>query len=338
MARNSIKYELKHALEEKESYGRSKHQDKLSTYEKRAEMKHQGYSYEERLNVNDMKEHIYSYQTMKTYQQQVGYYGDWLVKQGLKKISIEQSKDYIQEYIDHLKEDGKSPWTINTALAAICKATGATMHEFKHPTRTISQISRGNETRMHDKLNQERASHILEANRLLGMRRSELQRLRACDIVVSNDKVIVHSVGKGGRDNQQIFTDPKEKEQVLALKYGKSNQDRIFSKSEFKNDADLHHERQNRAITVYNRVIADINQHPERRDFYKAEIKQAYLERGRVCHENLDNAYCVRGANRQRLLNEGRDVTYDRVALLYVSITVLNHTRSDVTAAHYIAK
>ena len=33
MARNTIKYQLKQELEKQASYGRSKHQDKIATYE-----------------------------------------------------------------------------------------------------------------------------------------------------------------------------------------------------------------------------------------------------------------------------------------------------------------
>lgn len=338
MARNTIKYQLKQALEQQASYGRSKHQDKVATYQKREELRQQGASFEERMRVNEMQGHIYSYQTMATYQQQVGYFGDWLIQNGHKKISIEESREYIQEYVDHLEHDGKSPWTINTALAAVCKATGTSMRDFDHPTRTISHIERGTGVRLHDATNEKNASRILEANRLLGMRRSELERLKAGDIVKAGDKVIVNSVGKGGRRNQQIFTLPEEKERVLALKTGKGENERVFSSADFRNDADLHYERKNRAVAVYDRVVEDMRQHPERREHYKQEIRQAFEDRGRVCRENMDNPYCVRGANRQRLLSEGREVTYDRVALLYVSVTVLNHTRSDVTAAHYVAK
>ena len=338
MARNTIKYQLKQELEKQASYGRSKHQDKVSTYQKREKMKEQGASFEERMTVNDMKEHIYSYSCMKTYQQQVSYFGDYLIKEGHKKISVAESREYIQEYIDHLVAEGKSPWTINTALAAVCKATGAYMRDYNHPQRTISKIERGGGVRAHDAANQRNSAKILEANRLFGMRRSELQRLKAGDIVEQGDKVIVHSIGKGGRENQQIFTLPGEKEQVLALKEGKAAYEKIFSSRDFRNDADLHHERQVRAVTVYDRVVEDMKKHPERREYYKEEIRQGFHERGRICRENMDNPYCVRGENRKRLLAEGREVTYDRVALLYVSITVLNHTRSDVTAAHYVAK
>lgn len=338
MARNSIKYELKHALEKKASYGRSKHQDKLSTYEKRIEMKKQGYSYEERLSINEMKDHIYSYQTMKTYQQQVGYFGDWLVSEGHKKISLEESKEYIQEYINHLTEEGKSPWTINTALAAICKSTNACIHDYTHPKRSVSRIERGNSLRKHDSYNEKNHSKILNLNRLLGLRRNELLNLRAENIIERDGNVIISIVGKGGRSNEHIFTIEEEKQRVLALKEGKAPHERLINKEMLKNDADLHHQRQLRAIDVYNRTIHDMKEHPERREYYKEQIYQAYARHGRTCHENLDNPYCVRGKNRERLLSQGKDVSYDRVAVLYTSCTALSHTRSDVSVEHYIAK
>ena len=90
MARNSVKYLLKQELEKKAAYGQSKHEDKIRTNQERAEMKRQGKSYEERLQVIYMRDKIYSYQSMKTYQAQVGYFGDYLIAQGLKKISVEE--------------------------------------------------------------------------------------------------------------------------------------------------------------------------------------------------------------------------------------------------------
>ncbi len=339
MARgNTIKFQLKQALADKASYGRSKHEDKVSTYEKREALRQAGASFEERMAVNDMQQHIYSYGTMTAYQQQTGYFGDWLIENGHKKISLEESREYIQEYIDHLEEQGKSAWTINLALAAICKATDAHMRDYHHPSRKVADVQRGKGERVNDALNDRKAAQILEANRLLGLRRSELKSLRCCDIFERDNTVVVQTVGKGGRHNEQIFTDPAEKQAVLALKQGRNGEERIFPHEDFKNDADLHHQRQLRAVEVYERVVQDMKEHPERRDYYKEQIYQKYHERNRTCRENLDNPYCVRGENRQRLLAEGREVTYDRVALLYVSTHVLSHTRSDTTAQFYVAK
>ncbi len=338
MARDSIKFMLKQELEHKAAYGQSKHQDKITTNEKRAEMKREGKSYEERLQVNDMRDKIYSYSTMATYLQQVDYFGSYLVSNGHKRISIEESKNHIQEYIDHLQAQGKSPYTIATALAAICKATGAIAHDYKHPSRSVSNIKRGTLDRKNDRYNEVNHAGILEANRLLGMRRTALSRLTAKDIIERGDAVVVLSKGKGGRNNEQIFIMPEEKAAVLALKEGKAPEERIFDRKDFCNDADLHHMRQQRAVEVYNRIVDDMRQNPKRRDYYKQIVYDGFQRRGRTCKENLDNPFCVRGQNRQHQLSEGKDVTFDRCAVLAVSIMVLNHCRSDVTVEHYIQK
>ena len=338
MARNSVKYLLKQELEKKAAYGQSKHEDKIRTNQERAEMKRQGKSYEERLQVNYMRDKIYSYQSMKTYQAQVEYFGDYLIAQGHKKISVEDSKGYIQDYIDHLQAEGKSPWTISTALAAVCKATGAIAHDYKHPPRTVSHIERGTLDRQHDKYNEQKCAEILAANRLLGMRRTALSRLTAKDIIERGDEVVVLSKGKGGRNNEQIFTQADEKAAVLALKAGKEPDERIFDRRDFANDADLHHMRQQRAVEVYNRIVEDMRLHPERREYYKQIVHDGFERRGRICKENLDNPYVVRGQNRQHQISEAREVSYDRCAVLAVSVMVLNHCRSDVTVQHYIQK
>lgn len=77
---------------------------------------------------------------VETYQKQVGYFGDYLICEEHKKISLEESKDYI----DYLIENGKSLWIINTALAVVCKVPGANIHDYKHSRRTNSKIERGN--------------------------------------------------------------------------------------------------------------------------------------------------------------------------------------------------
>lgn len=53
--------------------------------------------------MNYLKNNIYGKTTMKTYQQQIGYYGDWLISKGLAKISVDEAKTHIQEYMDYLK-------------------------------------------------------------------------------------------------------------------------------------------------------------------------------------------------------------------------------------------
>lgn len=78
-----------------------------------------------------------------------------------------------------------------------------------------------------------------------------------------------------------------------------------------------------------------MEEHSNRREYYNNYI---YAKHERTCKGNIDNPYCVRGDNRKRLLSQGKEVTYDRVAILFTSCTVLWHTHSDVSVEHYIVK
>ena len=53
---------------------------------------------------------------------------------------------------------------------------------------------------------------------------------------------------------------------------------------------------------------------------------------------NGQNSLRLRGKNRTRLEKEGRPVEFDRTAVMYVSVVVLSHFRTDTTVEHYIGK
>ena len=339
MARKqTIKFLMKSELNSMAAYGRSKYQDQQRTHALRSQMKKEGKSWEECLRVNFSKDYIYSYQTMKNYQYEVDRFANYLAERGLKKISLEEAKEHIQEYLDYEKEKGLRPASINSSMSAICKALHADIINFDRPKRSVSDIVRSRGEHEHDMRNAESAKELLEANRLMGLRRNELKGLKASDIREVDGKVIIYTKGKSGKHNQQIFYLPEEKEKILSYKEGKQPTDRIFDRELFKNDADLHYMRELRAKDVYEQVRTDMRQNPERRDFYITEIQRIFAESGRTLKEDLDKPYITRGENRERLEAEGREVSFDRVALMMVSVTVLNHFRSSVSCNYYVGK
>lgn len=338
MARLNIKYNLKQELQQMACYGQSKHDDKMKTLRDRKLARAKGATYQQSLSINYSKDKIYSFNTMETYQKEVSRFGGWLIENGHKKITLQQAKDYIQPYIDYQISRGLSSYSINTSLSAICKATHANIYDYERPQRSIANISRGTGNKIHDERNERVAAELLDANRLLGLRRSELKRLKAKDIQVHDNYVVVHSKGKGGKYNQQLFIHDDEKERVLALKHGLNDNDYVFSRELFRNDADLHHQRELRAKDLYSRICADMQDNPDKRLIYQEIIKEIFRKNHKVLREKLDSPYIVRGTNRERLLSLKRDVTYDRTAVLYVSVAVLSHYRSDTTVEHYIGK
>jgi integrase len=301
MARLNIKYQLKQELGKMESYGESKYLDKLKTKQERDNLMANGATYRESLAINYSKDKIYSYSTMSTYQKEVSRFGDWLISNGNKKITLEQAKSFIQPYVNYQISRGLTPDSINTTLAAICKATHTNIYDYDKPQRSVANIVRGTGVRQHDERNERVAAKLLNANRLLGLRRSELKRLKAKDIQIKDDKVIVKSIGKGGKKNEQIFIHQDEKERVLALKHGLSEDDYIFDRQLFRNDADLHHQRELRAKDLYQRICDDMQNNPCKRAEYQQMIKEIFKQHKKALRENLNAPYIVRGANRQRL-------------------------------------
>lgn len=347
MARKqNLKFLLKQELARKKDagHGRSKHKDKLKTMEERRSLQAKGVPYKECLQVDYMKDYIYTSTTFEVYIRQAEYFANWMAEEkGMKKVTLEESKQYIQEYVDYLNtEKNQSAWSINLALSAICKATGAYIADYKHPMRSISELKRGVGEKQHDKINMEKAARSLSVNRLLGLRRSQLGKLKASDIkeveIDGRKMVVVETIGKGKKLNQQIFYEPYEMVAVLRLKKEKKDDERIFDKQELCNDADYHSMRELRCKEVYQRVINDMEKNPQRRIFYQREIRRLFSESGRNVREDMNRPVYVRGKNRERLLREGRPIEYDRTALLFCSVTVTSHWRSSVTLAHYVAK
>ena len=345
MARQkNIRYLMKIQLNKMESYGRSKKADQQRTKEERSNAKTKGIAFEEYRTIDYTKDHIYSINTMKLYQHQVDLFADYLNENGLNKITMEEAKEHIQDYLNFLHTEKKlSPTSIHTACASLSKVFHTTMWEYDKPQRSIAEITRGNQTfkgKNVDMIEELEKSRVWCINRdFLGMRRNELINLRAEMIAEKNGRVIIKYIGKGGKYNQQIFTDEKEKAFVLSLKNGKQPNERIFTKQEIKNAHNLHKARELRSKAVYERVVNDIANRGETAKMeYENEIRRIFKDNHKTIRENLDNPYFVRGANRQRLLQENRPVEYSRIALLYVSVTVTQHFRSNTTANHYIAK
>lgn len=335
----NIRYLLKSELKKLESYGQKKHEDKKKTYDERKQLKAKGYSLAEREKMcNYSKEKIYSIQTMQTYQREISKFADWLNQKGKGKITIEQAKDEIQAYVDILKERGLSASSIHTALAACCKATHTYMRDFDIPERKLADMKRGKHEVRNDRYNEKNHAEILAVNRIIGVRRSELMEICVRDVVEKDGVMYIHTKGKGGKDNQQLITEESEKEVIRGYMKDKAENERLFSRDMFNNDADLHSQRAERSKIVYQRVLEDIKQNPDRRTYYEEYIKKAFEEKGKKVPANIDKNYICRGSFREMLIKEGKEIIYDRVAAMYVSLTVTSHWRVDTTIQHYLTK
>ena len=345
MARQkNIKYQMKQELQKMEAYGRSKHKDQQKTKTERSNAKAKEIDFKEYRTIDYTKDYIYSYNTMKNYQRIADQYADYLKSHDLNKITLEEAKDHVQEYLDYLHDEKElSAQSIHTSCAGLCKIFHCTMWEYNIPSRSISELERGQHT-FADMTPQEQIEKLKEypvwqANSILGMRKNELINLRADMIKEKNDRIEIEYVGKGGKHNRQIFTDKKEIEYIRSLKANKEPLDRIFDKKEVKHTPNLHKARELRCKTVYNRIVSDIEKHGATAEQkYISQIKQSFKDAHKPLREDLTTPYIVRGKNRQRLLDDNRPVEYNRIALMIISTQITQHFRSNVTLNYYVGK
>lgn len=344
-----LSYALRERLEHMAAYGESKRTYKLRTLDMRREARNslirQGIPANEinrnLLHIDSAKDKIFSFSTMKSYIRFVKDFAKFVESQtGTSRIKVEGSVEYIQPYIDHLIDKGDSANTINLKISAVCKATGQFVVDFQHPIRRYSDVIRGVKPAIRDHFNNKRAAAALELNSAVGLRRAELYRLTVDDITWGKNSAVIKSIGKGGKHNETLITDPAKLailEQYYMTALGE-NRDTLLSADQMNHDADLHHARAQCAIDEYMRVMADIQEHPQRRCFYRDFVIRFFKEHNKPLKENLDKPYNLRGAGKKMLEKQGRETSFDRAAVLYVSVTILHHYRSDTTVQHYLIK
>ena len=322
MARQkSIRYQMREALGKMATYGTSKH-------EQRQLSKAEG--------VDLTKGQIYSYGTMRTYQNEVKRYGDWLESRGMHKCSMDEAASHIQEYLNHQADRGLSAWSVHTTAAALSKTFQTDTRQYSIPRRQLCDITRSRGVRSHDEANNRRAGDVLEANRTLALRRNELKNLRVSNFTDGGSSITMSTIGKGGKHNETVFRHPEELATIRELIANKEPADYVFDRQAFKNDADYHQTRAEGFQLRYQRICEDMRQRPEARAEYQQAIRDAFAAKGRELREDLNRPYVCRGSHREALERQGIAVTYDRTAVMMVSLE--SHYRSDVLVQHYLAK
>lgn len=291
--------------------------------------------------------YIHSRRTLKTYLQQVSLYADWLRTQGVKsRAKEEEAVAHIQAYLDDLTAQGKSPHTVHTAAAAVCKALGESMGDYDKPLRD-SAPRKGREAAAsmagrHDgNMDDARYCRLVSFARVVGLRRAEYAQLRGRDLVCKDGRYYVHVLhGKGGREQWQLIDDddvPIVKECFAGI----GSDELVFSPEDMRNKLNLHLFRREQAQEMYSRYMARMEEDSAYREELIRDLKQAFAGAGKDWRRSkdmrlLDTPYFTRRAIRRDMRTNDRPLRYDRVALMAVSVFHLAHWRADVTVSNYM--
>lgn len=290
-------------------------------------------------------------QTITAYKKDCKLFAAYCKEQGVKRPDQLQGKEkeLLQGYEKQLEASGYSPATIHRRLAAPCKATGISMLEIEKPKRTAGKITRSRNPDANKQgrieATEARYNRLIRFQNAVGIRRAELSRLTGADLVIDEMGYLCVYVerGKGGKTQLQRIL-PEDEKTVLEIFQAADPEQKLFSPEEMQNKIDLHALRREHAQRAYKYYADRLKNEPGYKYQCRQELMARYDERHRpgasrqrfIADITNEQPYKLRGENRQKAIEQGKETEYNRLALMAISVFCLSHWRSDVTVTNYL--
>lgn len=275
----------------------------------------------------------------RTYMDAAVKYGEWC-KRTYRCRHFVDCRPHIQDYADWLVEQDKSPSTVHTYLAGVCRVFEVPLADIQKPKRVTSQNIRSRGLKNVDSrqdTKRETSPQLYDFASVVGIRRAEYTRLRGDDLVYDESGYLCVRIrrGKGGKYQLQRIL-PGDEMFVRAHFDGSTSL--IFKKAELDNQIDLHHLRAVQAQRAYQYYVERLCNEPEYRAQLEAEIKVRWRKynKRRWKQREFGDSYKLRGSNKELARRLGRPTEYDRLAVLATSVFHLSHWRCDVTVSNYL--
>lgn len=268
---------------------------------------------------------------------------------------VAECQPHIQDYVDYLVAQGKTPSTIHTYAAGLCHFYGEPLEKYTLPKRHTADYTRGRGAKASSARKDaqpESSPRLAALAAAVGCRRAEYAKLRGNDLVEDESGRLCVRIrsGKGNKFQLQRIL-PQHEELVRG--YFDGSHDYVFSRAEMANKLNLHGRRAALAWEAYQYYAHRLDTEPGYRAQLRAELQarikaanQHNIEVAKAKGKRWDGAtwderefsgiYHLRGKNRALAQRLGKPLQYDKAALLAVSILHLSHYRNDVTVASYI--
>lgn len=295
--------------------------------------------------------------TFQHYKLDVARFATWAKTERRIRIftQIEDPVALLTTYSEHLQERGLSANTIHSYLAPVCKGLSINMKLVAKPKRSALTVTKTRDPekgqRGRDDLERQAESRIVIAQKAIGIRKSELYKLKGSDLrtdAFGNLCVYVRK-GKGGKRQYQRLL-PQDVETVKKIFAGVDENRKVFSRAEIRSTKKiaLHALRAEHAREAYAYYNSIIGADPRQRDRLRAELIDTFktyhpdgqdpaaVARFAALMDKGKGSYALRGDNKKAFMFAGFPIVYDRVALMAVSVWHLSHWRLDVTIKHYM--
>ena len=178
----------------------------------------------------------------KMYKNHAVKFGEWC-KSEYRCKTPEDCLPHLQDYADWLIACGKSPNTIHTYSAGVCRWFDIPLDSINKPKRVVANNTRSRGVKAVDSRSDaqpEASPRLYDFAKLVGIRRDEYKHLRKNDLVYDESGYLCVRVkqGKGGKYQEQRIA-PEDVDFIRSYFDGSTNN--VFSKVEMKNKIDLHH-------------------------------------------------------------------------------------------------
>lgn len=263
-----------------------------------------------------------------------------------------------QAWLDARAASGLAPGTVKTNAHGVSKGLGITMSDLNYATpRPIYSRSRGGSEWSQNARDAHWNQDVVQFQTAVGIRRAELENLRGCDFAKdeSGHDCVVVNKGKGGKIQYQVIA-PENVDMVRSYFERRGSSELVFGRVD--QNLDLHGIRAEHARAEYQRYL-DICRTEEGRQSLRDELWARYHDQNHGCkayriaeqaedyktmqrldrqfaEEMRDGLYQLRGANRERAIEQDAPTSYDRLALCCVSVFALSHWRNEVTVKYYM--
>lgn len=316
--KKSLKQQVDEALRSMLAIGQSKHYDKVT---------------------GETSDKIYSYGTLKAYQQQCIAFAIYC-KNNHKAKNLTDCKQYVNEYLQMNIDKNMSAYTIKLQASALAKLFHCTTKDFiPTPSRKRENIKRSRHSVKRDgRYKSGKNDEFIRFCRSTGLRRREITALRGDCLIMKDGKYYIHvRNGKGGRKRISEIIGSEDDIAFVIEKMQKAKQNKVFNKIP---DIDIHALRAEYAKSVYEKYARNRNEYKgERMILYHNRLVATYTDKNEVSQYFNSDGTVKKGFTDVRTAYHCRDdkkyICYDRLALLMCSQN-LGHNRASVVAEHYL--
>ncbi len=264
--------------------------------------------------------------------------------------TLDECRQYIDEYINSLINKGLSASTIHTYAAAISSTLKIPLNSIQKPRRVIAEFTRGREEIKYPHSSQDVENptfkRLCSFAEKCGIRRAEYAKLKKSSWTIdpsTGKHAIFVERGKHAKQQYQLIRD--EDVPWFEKFFAEVPDDGyVFSKTEMNNHINLHKFRADNAKRWYAELEQKLKDDPSYAEVMIQHIKARYAcsrdpRTGNQKYfdpKSVNGFYYLRGSLRQKQIAENKPIKFNKLIVKYISIFFLSHYRQNVCVQNYL--